>query len=64
MVNILYDGEWNPQVDLLAQDCAHSFGQTEQAMVYRPLTKAGSDNHPCPNRLEQWARAVPLDTFK
>lgn len=39
MVNILYDGEWNPQVDLLAQDCAHSFGQTEQAMVYRPLTK-------------------------
>lgn len=34
---ILYDIDWNPQVDLQAQDRAHRIGQTKQVTVYRLL---------------------------
>jgi superfamily II DNA or RNA helicase len=36
---ILYDSDWNPQVDLQAQDRAHRIGQTKQVVVFRMLTE-------------------------
>lgn len=36
---ILYDSDWNPQVDLQAQDRAHRIGQTRQVVVFRLLTE-------------------------
>lgn len=32
---ILYDSDWNPQMDLQAQDRAHRIGQKKQVYVYR-----------------------------
>ena len=37
-VVILYDSDWNPQVDLQAQDRAHRIGQTKPVKVYRLVT--------------------------
>ncbi|GFY90246.1 chromatin-remodeling protein 11 [Actinidia rufa] len=34
-VVILYDSDWNPQVDLQAQDRAHRIGQTKKVQVFR-----------------------------
>jgi ATP-dependent DNA helicase len=36
---ILFDGDWNPQQDLQAQDRAHRIGQTRPVVVYRLATK-------------------------
>ncbi|KAF9594417.1 hypothetical protein IFM89_031019, partial [Coptis chinensis] len=41
-VVILYDSDWNPQVDLQAQDCAHRIGQTKEVQVFRFCTELGS----------------------
>ncbi len=38
---IIFDSDWNPQVDLQAQDRAHRIGQTKKVVVYRFVT-AGS----------------------
>ena len=38
---IIYDSDWNPQMDLQAQDRAHRVGQTKQVRVFRFMT-AGS----------------------
>jgi SWI/SNF-related matrix-associated actin-dependent regulator of chromatin subfamily A member 5 len=35
---ILYDSDWNPQVDLQAQDRAHRIGQTRPVQVLRLIT--------------------------
>uniref|UniRef100_A0A4W3JES4 SNF2 related chromatin remodeling ATPase 1 n=1 Tax=Callorhinchus milii TaxID=7868 RepID=A0A4W3JES4_CALMI len=37
-VVILYDSDWNPQVDLQAMDRAHRIGQTKTVRVFRLLT--------------------------
>ncbi|SAM03058.1 hypothetical protein [Absidia glauca] len=37
---ILYDSDWNPQVDLQAMDRAHRIGQTKQVYVFRFVTEA------------------------
>ncbi|EDV20568.1 uncharacterized protein TRIADDRAFT_60972 [Trichoplax adhaerens] len=37
-VVILYDSDWNPQVDLQAQDRAHRIGQTKEVKVFRFIT--------------------------
>lgn len=39
-VVILYDSDWNPQVDLQAQDRAHRIGQKREVRVYRFITEA------------------------
>lgn len=36
---VLYDSDWNPQMDLQAMDRAHRIGQKKQVKVYRLITK-------------------------
>lgn len=36
---VLYDSDWNPQIDLQAMDRAHRIGQTKEVYVYRLITK-------------------------
>nr|GMD85299.1 ISWI chromatin-remodeling complex ATPase CHR11 [Ipomoea batatas] len=36
---ILYDSDWNPQVDLQAQDRAHRIGQKKEVQVFRFCTE-------------------------
>jgi SWI/SNF-related matrix-associated actin-dependent regulator of chromatin subfamily A member 5 len=36
---IIYDSDWNPQVDLQAMDRAHRIGQSKQVNVYRLVTR-------------------------
>ena len=38
-VVILYDSDWNPQMDLQAQDRAHRIGQTKPVKVFRLVTE-------------------------
>ncbi|XP_066926752.1 lymphocyte-specific helicase-like isoform X2 [Clytia hemisphaerica] len=35
---IIYDSDWNPQVDLQAQDRCHRIGQTRPVIIYRFVT--------------------------
>jgi len=37
---IIFDSDWNPHMDLQAQDRAHRIGQTKTVMVYRLATAA------------------------
>ncbi|KAI9337226.1 SNF2 family N-terminal domain-containing protein [Obelidium mucronatum] len=36
---VMYDNDWNPQVDLQAEDRAHRIGQKKQVMVFRFITE-------------------------
>lgn len=36
---VLFDSDWNPQMDLQAMDRAHRIGQKKQVRVYRLVTK-------------------------
>ncbi|KAJ3044925.1 hypothetical protein HDV00_000208 [Rhizophlyctis rosea] len=36
---VMYDNDWNPQVDLQAEDRAHRIGQKKQVFVYRFITE-------------------------
>ncbi|CAJ0749660.1 18147_t:CDS:10, partial [Entrophospora sp. SA101] len=35
---IIYDSDWNPQIDLQAQDRVHRIGQTRPVIIYRMVT--------------------------
>jgi SWI/SNF-related matrix-associated actin-dependent regulator of chromatin subfamily A member 5 len=37
---VLYDSDWNPQMDLQAQDRAHRIGQTKDVKVFRLITES------------------------
>jgi len=36
---VLYDSDWNPQIDLQAMDRAHRIGQRKNVFVYRLITE-------------------------
>ncbi|XP_063240792.1 lymphoid-specific helicase-like isoform X2 [Bacillus rossius redtenbacheri] len=40
---IIFDSDWNPQVDLQAQDRCHRIGQERPVMVYRLVTRGTID---------------------
>ncbi|XP_026282580.1 lymphocyte-specific helicase-like [Frankliniella occidentalis] len=42
---IIVDSDWNPQVDLQAQDRCHRIGQTKPVAVYRLVVKGTIDEH-------------------
>ncbi|KAG0240833.1 hypothetical protein BGX31_001630 [Mortierella sp. GBA43] len=54
---VLYDSDWNPQVDLQAQDRAHRIGQTKQVYVFRFVTENGIEE----KVLERAAQKLRLD---
>ncbi|ORX45511.1 hypothetical protein DM01DRAFT_1340018 [Hesseltinella vesiculosa] len=56
-VVILYDSDWNPQVDLQAMDRAHRIGQTKQVYVFRFVTENAIEE----KVLERAAQKLRLD---
>ncbi|RGB34090.1 SNF2 family N-terminal domain-containing protein [Rhizophagus diaphanus] len=41
---IIYDSDWNPQMDLQAQDRVHRIGQTKPVIIYRLVTANTVEN--------------------
>ncbi|KAI7858815.1 SNF2 family N-terminal domain-containing protein [Circinella umbellata] len=54
---VLFDSDWNPQVDLQAMDRAHRIGQTKQVKVYRFVTENAIEE----KVLERAAQKLRLD---
>nr|CAG8447490.1 7168_t:CDS:10 [Entrophospora candida] len=54
---IIFDSDWNPQVDLQAQDRAHRIGQTKQVYVFRFVTENSIEE----KVLERAAQKLRLD---
>ena len=50
---IIFDSDWNPQMDLQAQDRVHRIGQEKEVIVLRLITN---------NSIEE-VTMVPLSTF-
>ncbi|KAJ1928535.1 putative ATPase [Tieghemiomyces parasiticus] len=42
---ILHDSDWNPQMDLQAQDRVHRIGQTKPVIIYRLVTANSVERH-------------------
>jgi hypothetical protein len=42
---ILVDSDWNPQMDLQAQDRAHRIGQTKEVRVFRLITNTETEEN-------------------
>ena len=54
---ILFDSDWNPQVDLQAIDRAHRIGQKKQVIVYRMVTEGSVEE----KIVERAARKLKVD---
>ncbi|SAM04386.1 hypothetical protein [Absidia glauca] len=54
---VLFDSDWNPQVDLQAMDRAHRIGQTKQVKVFRFVTENAIEE----KVLERAAQKLRLD---
>lgn len=42
---IIFDSDWNPQMDLQAQDRCHRIGQTKPVIIYRLITANTIESH-------------------
>lgn len=56
-VVIIYDSDWNPQVDLQAIDRAHRIGQKRDVVVYRFVTEGSVEE----KIVERAARKLKVD---
>ena len=56
---VLYDSDWNPQMDLQAQDRAHRIGQTKPVKVYRLISEKSIEE----KVLERALGKLRLDTL-
>eukprot|EP01065_Artemidia_motanka_P011075 TRINITY_DN1595_c3_g1_i1.p1 TRINITY_DN1595_c3_g1~~TRINITY_DN1595_c3_g1_i1.p1 ORF type:complete len:731 (+),score=179.74 TRINITY_DN1595_c3_g1_i1:62-2254(+) len=55
---VLYDSDWNPQVDLQAQDRCHRIGQTSDVVVYRLITRGTVEQY----LIERATRKIRLES--
>lgn len=56
---VLYDSDWNPQMDLQAMDRAHRIGQKKQVRVYRLITDQTMEK----KMVEKQAMKLKLDSM-
>jgi len=56
-VVIIFDSDWNPQVDLQAIDRAHRIGQKREVFVYRFVTEDSVEE----KIVERAARKLKVD---
>lgn len=56
---VLFDSDWNPQMDLQAMDRAHRIGQKKQVRVYRLITKNTMEV----KQIEKQTMKLKLDTM-
>jgi SWI/SNF-related matrix-associated actin-dependent regulator of chromatin subfamily A member 5 len=56
-VVIIFDSDWNPQVDLQAIDRAHRIGQKKQVIIYRLVTEGTVEE----KIVERAARKLKVD---
>ena len=56
-VVIIFDSDWNPQVDLQAIDRAHRIGQKKQVIIYRFVTEGSVEE----KIVERAARKLKVD---
>jgi SWI/SNF-related matrix-associated actin-dependent regulator of chromatin subfamily A member 5 len=55
---VLYDSDWNPQIDLQAMDRAHRIGQTKPVSVFRFITQSTIEE----KMIEKQALKLKLDS--
>lgn len=58
-VVILYDSDWNPQMDLQAMDRAHRIGQKKPVKVFRFITEGTVEQR----IIERATRKLKLDAL-
>lgn len=56
---ILYDSDWNPQVDLQAMDRAHRIGQKKPVLVFRLICEDTMEE----KMIEKQTLKLKLDTL-
>ena len=56
-VIIIFDSDWNPQVDLQPIDRAHRIGQKKQVIMYRLVTEGTVED----KNVERAARKLKVD---
>lgn len=56
---VLFDSDWNPQIDLQAMDRAHRIGQTKVVQVFRLVTQDTMEE----KMIERQTLKLKLDTM-